>query len=206
MPIEDARGFCLVDELPAVLVVNTKDTIEARLFTLAHELGHLLLRESEIDLPENSFYSKTVNPAEKWCNDFAAALLLPKKTAEIIFSSNRQTLTDTKTLNALSKKYFLSKAMLVYSMKKFGFISKEVYDSVLDRYKPELTKPEIKIPKKGKFGGIPQDKKCFSEKGQKFVSLVASNMEKGYITHYDALNYLSVKSKKLDKVMKGLKK
>ncbi|MEI7961118.1 MAG: ImmA/IrrE family metallo-endopeptidase [archaeon] len=205
MPVEDARGFCLVDDLPAVIVVNTKDTIEARTFTLVHELGHVLLRESEIDLPEKALYARTTNPAEKWCNEFASTLLLPKELAKQIFATHEKTLTETKTLNTLSTKYFLSKAMLVYNMNKLGFISKEIYDSVMRRYDPTAIIAPTKTTKKGKFG-ITQDKKCFSEKGQKFVSLVASNIEKGYITHYDALDYLSVKSNKLEKVMKGLKK
>ena len=43
MPVEDARGFVLSDESPAVIVVNTMDTIEARLFSLMHEFAHILL-------------------------------------------------------------------------------------------------------------------------------------------------------------------
>jgi len=33
MPVEDARGFVLVDDSPNIIVVNTKDSIEARLFS-----------------------------------------------------------------------------------------------------------------------------------------------------------------------------
>ena len=33
MPVEDARGFVFVDETPNVIVVSTKDTIEARIFS-----------------------------------------------------------------------------------------------------------------------------------------------------------------------------
>ena len=35
MPIEDARGFALADETPNIIVINSKDSIEARLFTLS---------------------------------------------------------------------------------------------------------------------------------------------------------------------------
>ena len=52
MPIEDARGFVLADDIPAVIVINSKDSIEARLFTMMHEFGHILLGETVIDIPE----------------------------------------------------------------------------------------------------------------------------------------------------------
>jgi len=45
MPIEDARGFALTDMNPNVIVVNSKDSIEARLFSLMLEFGHILLGE-----------------------------------------------------------------------------------------------------------------------------------------------------------------
>src|SRR3989344_1818926 len=52
MPIEDARGFALSDKDPKVVVVNSKDEIEARIFTLMHEFGHVLLGETAISLSE----------------------------------------------------------------------------------------------------------------------------------------------------------
>jgi len=59
MPVEDARGFVLVDDVPNIIVVNTKDTIEARLFSVMHEFAHILFGESVIDLPDAT--SKTKN-------------------------------------------------------------------------------------------------------------------------------------------------
>ena len=204
MPIEDARGFCLADESPVVVVVNSKDAIEARIFTLAHELGHLLLRESEIGLQENSLFTKNLDAVEKWCNDFASALLLPEETAKNEFALNKQALTESPTLKKLSRKLKISKAMLLYNMHQLGFISQSQYSAVLDRYKP--IEEGVKTAKKK--GGFAQssDKRCLTEKGQKFVSLVANNVEKGFITHSEALDYLSIKSKNLDKVMGRAKK
>ena len=47
------------------------------------------------------------------------------------------------------------------------------------------------------------DRRCLSELGAKFVSIVANNYDKNYITYTDALNYLSTKSKNFDKVFIG---
>jgi len=200
MPVEDARGFALVDKSPAIIVVNSKDTIEARIFTLIHEFGHVLLRESGISLPENSLVLKNVESVEKWCNDFASAFLFPESIARRAFTENKSTIIETDTLNKLSRAYKLSKAMILYNMIKFNFISQVQYESVLKRPKTE------KAGKKSAGFGSRADKKCLNEKGQKFVSLVLSNVEKGFITHSDALNYLSIKSNNLENVMRKARK
>ncbi len=203
MPVEDARGFTLVDDSPAIIVINSSDSIEARIFTLIHEFGHVLLNKSGVSIPENVFLKEDTEEVENWCNDFASSLLLPDTLAKKLFESYRDTILGTKTLNKLSKKYKLSKAMLLYNMFKLNYISINQYNSVLERYQPENLKP---IAKTKKRGGPPAEKRCLSEKGQKFVSLIANNLDKGIITHSDALDYLSIKAKDLDKVLSTAKK
>ncbi len=198
MPIEDARGFTLVDDSPAVIVVNSKDQIEARIFTLMHEFGHVLLNESGVSMPENSLFVKGIGNVEKWCNDFSSAFLLPEALAKTEFSQN-------KDVGKLSRAYKVSKAMLFYNMHRLNFISKQQYGAFIDKYKPEILKPKAKAEKKGGFRPT-ADKQCLSERGQKFVSLVVNNVDKGFITHSDALDYLSIKSNNLDKVMSKAKK
>lgn len=203
MPVEDARGFALVDESPALIVVNSKDAIEARIFTLMHEFGHVLLRESGVSMPEVVLGMKNVEKVEKWCNDFASAFLLPDPMAKNLFNENKEFLIETNILNKLSRSYKLSKAMMLFNMKKLNYISSSQYDAVLKRYSQQ--KPQTKEKKGGGFGAT-ADKKCLSEKGQRFVSLVLNNVEKGFITHSDALNYLSIKSKSLEKVTSKAKR
>jgi len=203
MPLNDARGFALADESPYVLVVNSADQIEARIFTLLHEFGHALLKESGISIPE---YVLAIDgdKTEKWCNEFASAFLLPVDLARTEFDNYKQQLTETKILEKLSRKLKVSKAMLLYNMRKLSYIGIQQYSSVLNRY--HLDNVNIVEKKIGKIIRAKADKQCLSEKGQKFVSLITNNIEKGFITHSDALGYLSIKSKNLDKVMSKAKR
>jgi|SRR3989338_2825887 len=206
MPLEDARGFALLNGSPALIVVNSRDIIEARIFTLMHEFGHVILNEPGISIPENSLFINNIDKVEKWCNDFSSAFLLPEDMAKKIFSANKDNLTDSKTLQKLSNTYKLSKAMLLYNMHKLSYISNEYYNEIIDRFKKsQKTEEKSKGTKKGGFGAK-ADVKCLKEKGDKFVSLVANNIEKGFITHSDALSFLSIKLKSLDKVMRKTKK
>ena len=196
MPLKDARGFVLTDKRPMLIVVNSGDNIEPRIFTLLHEFGHVLLGESSISIPDFN----TDNKVERWCNKFAAAFLMPSELAKSIFSENKAVLTETKTLNYLSRKYKVSKAMLLYNMLELDFIKRLYYQEILDRH------PKIKKEVKKQSIGIPQERKCLSDLGNKFVSLVADNLEKNLITYSDALTFLSIKSRNLDKVIRKAKK
>ena len=203
MPVEDARGFVFVDESPNIIVVNTKDSIEARLFSLMHEFAHILLGESVIDLPDATYASK--DNVEKWCNEFSSAFLLPKGIAKVTFDANKMNLTQKETLKTLSHRYKVSKAMILLNMLKLKYIEKKDYDAILARFEKEI-KPIKEKEGDAKVGGIPSEVKCLSEVGNKFVSLVANNYDRDYITYTDALNYLSIKSKSFDKVLSKAKK
>lgn len=193
MPIEDARGFALSDKDPKVIMANSKDEIEARIFTLMHEFGHVLLEETAISLSELESQDKI----EKWCNQFASNFLLPNELAQTIFSQKKESLIETKTLNTLKRKYKVSKAMLVYNMLNLNFINSSVYKSILER--PTQIKPE---GKQKIVDSRTPDQKCIAELGHKFPSLIADNMDKGFITYSDALNYLSIKTKYFEKVIR----
>lgn len=200
MPIEDARGFALTDMTPNVIVVNNADSIEARVFSLMHEFGHVLLGETIIDFP--GFSQNPQTHVEKWCNEFASSFLLPPTRVHEIFSEEIRNLTDTKTLQSLSRRYKVSKGMLLFNMYKQKFISIEEYKETIARYQPKdsaLVNEAKEKEKKG--GGITADRRCLSEIGGKFVSIVANNYDRNFITYTDALSYLSIKSKNFNQVL-----
>ena len=202
MPIEDARGFALADEAPNIIVINSKDSIEARLFTLMHEFSHILLGETVIDIPDESLANR--EKIERWCNAFSASFLLPKEYARELFEEYHGRLIETDTLNSLSRKYKVSKAVLLVKMLELDYISREEFDNVLVRNAPREADKNTK--KKKKMIGVTPDQRCLSEVGNKFVSLVANNFDKDFITYSDALSYLSIKSKNFDRVLAKARK
>ncbi len=202
MPIEDARGFVLADTSPAIIVINSKDTIEARLFSLMHEFGHVLLGETVIDIPESSLAVR--DNIERWCNAFSSSFLLPTEAAKKLFEENHTKLTDTETLNTLSRKYKVSKAAFLVKMVNLDYISRADFEKIIERYLPKEAKKKIEQEKRGI--SVASDKKCLYEMGNKFVSLVANNFDKKFITYTDALSYLSIKSKNFEKVLAKARK
>jgi Zn-dependent peptidase ImmA (M78 family) len=197
MPIEDARGFVLADTLPVVIVVSSSDLIVARIFTLAHEYGHVLLNQSSIDMPDFSYARETLGDTERWCNKFASEFLLPAETLTRELESCREELSSVDCLFVLSRRYKVSKEMLAYKMQDLGIISRQRCTEIIEQLRRAASREEAK----GGRRGLTTRERCLREKGERFVSLVSRNMELGTIGYHEAIDYLSVDLKNLDKVL-----
>ncbi len=200
IPIGDARGFTLNDEKPNIMVINSADKIEARIFTIMHEFGHIILGEGGIDLPEEN--DSNQNDIERWCNRFASSFLLPESLADDLFK-NVDNITMDKTLVRLSNKYSISRLFLLVKMLNLNYITKDEFDSLKYSHKNEK---KLNKKDKDKYSVIPQERTCVSQMGYKFISIVESNYQEDFITYNDVLDLLSIKSKNYDKVIERVMK
>jgi Zn-dependent peptidase ImmA (M78 family) len=78
---DSSQGFSLWDDFAPVVAVNTTWNESARIFTMFHEMGHLITRTSSACLETTRTSSRT-DPVERWCERFAAALLMPARDVE----------------------------------------------------------------------------------------------------------------------------
>ncbi len=75
IPVEDCRGFVLLDPYAPFIFINNRDAKAAQLFTLAHEFAHVLVgREGTVDLEA---LLPADDPVERLCNAAAAEFLVP---------------------------------------------------------------------------------------------------------------------------------
>ncbi len=73
------RGFSIWDDYAPVIGINTTGwNPESRIFTLLHELGHLLVRSSSAcSYRSEAYLESDYDSEEKWVDGFSAAFLLP---------------------------------------------------------------------------------------------------------------------------------
>jgi len=197
MPIEDARGFSIMDTQPYAIVVNSSDNILARIFTLLHEYAHLLLQIPEIYSPdEETLIGEKVDEVENWANNFAGEFLIPEEVAKD--SRDFQSLTisiSPEPLLNVSRKFKVSKHAVLTRMLNLKLISREKYydESAKLQQEPKSREDE-------KFFPPAPPQKCIREKGRLFTSLVLENKQKGYITYTDVADFLSIKTKHIDEL------
>ena len=80
LDVGEFRGFTIEDDGYVLVFVNTADAKTAQLFSLAHELGHVILGRTGI-----SDHSEHAD-IERWCNRFAAAVIAPAEAVQLPYT------------------------------------------------------------------------------------------------------------------------
>lgn len=127
---ETLSGFLLRHPVTrkAIIGVNGKHHPNRQRFTVAHELGHLLLHEGpqlHVDLrhrDENSSKGDQVEEIE--ANEFAAELLMPASFLERdIEQLENKDLLDEDVLKPLADRYKVSVQALTFRLANLGLVS-----------------------------------------------------------------------------------
>lgn len=199
LPQEDVSAFCLVDQVPYIIVLNSSEHENRRVFSLFHEIGHILLHRSGICTPDdfsrNSFEYIRI---EKFCNQFAASLLVPYN--EFIQDSIVQKLKKVPFKNwhpddirAISARFGVSQEVIYRRLMTVGVLNESEYN--LKRH--DLIKGFLEYKKKGrsKEVKIPQYRKIISRNGQAYVSFVLGSLHSNRITLVEAASFLDTNSR-----------
>ena len=91
-----------------IVLKRNQRALKREIFTLAHELGHYLLSEEEIDEIRFENESEKLSDTERWCNDFAFAFL--SKGEKIAFVPES---IDDVELQKFSNRSHLSKSAIL---------------------------------------------------------------------------------------------
>lgn len=73
---DEFRGFALVDPLAPLVFVNTRQTLNGQIFTLAHEYAHIWLGRGGISLEDPKWEAQ--GDVEHWCNSVSSEFLVPR--------------------------------------------------------------------------------------------------------------------------------
>ncbi|NLM28825.1 MAG: ImmA/IrrE family metallo-endopeptidase [Methanomicrobiales archaeon] len=193
MTLEELRGCVLMDSTPYAILLNSSDIIQARMFTLLHEYGHILLHEPALCTPDNPVIGETHEArVENWCNRFAGAILMPP--GDITEDFIRYGIDD---VGRIANRYRVSLSTTLTRLVTLKLITQEQYQAEMRKLKVSRTEPTNQGG-----GGESSAVKAQRERGEEFVSLVLENARRGYITHNEALDYLGIKVKHLRELTK----
>jgi Zn-dependent peptidase ImmA (M78 family) len=125
------RGFSAWDPHAPLVVVNTAYNVTARIFTLFHEVGHLLTRTDaacfRFILPTGDDHL-----LERWCERFAASLLVPADALERVSTgfdpSGR--IRDVDTAQKIANRFKVSTRAIALRLQELGFAPSTLYGEV----------------------------------------------------------------------------
>ncbi|KQW88149.1 DNA-binding protein [Acinetobacter sp. Root1280] len=130
---KEISGFCLNDDEFPIIYINNSTTKTRQIFSLLHELAHILLGVNGIGkfTDEHIAYLDTKEQAlEIFCNKFASEVLIPDKD----FSYQIQTLPEELDLYNLdeivinlSKRYCVSREVVLRKFLDLKKVSEHIY-------------------------------------------------------------------------------
>lgn len=174
MPFEEVQGFSFHSSSPNIIAVNSKHAPAGRIFTLFHELAHIILGNSGVCSSDIAHEQNTI---ELQCNEFAAKFLVPD---EHVVPAN-----SMGQLRLFANKYGVSREVYLRRMQERGMIAD------VDFYE-KLSEIRSEVFKKTKGGITDQVLKSRSNKGNMFFEMVAEGARDGKITYASASDCLEL--------------
>ncbi len=103
------QGFALVDEYAPLVFVNGADSEKTQMFTLAHELAHLLVGETGVSRFQD--FRPADHATEQFCSWTAAGFLVPESELQAFWPTARQTTDPYQAIARHSELGFLMAVM-----------------------------------------------------------------------------------------------
>ncbi len=134
---KDVSGFCLYDDEFPLIYLNNGTSKTRQIFTIFHELAHLLTRTSGVTKRDDRYITQlTGHPkrVEMFCNEFAAEVLLPTDELRRLVIGRRP---DDERIGDLARRYKVSREVVVRRFLDLGLVSRAYYESKAAQYKAD---------------------------------------------------------------------
>jgi Zn-dependent peptidase ImmA (M78 family) len=193
--LEEMRGFALPDRFAPALLVNSRDSRAAQIFTLLHEFAHLLIGAegvSNLDIPRKATTDE--DRTEVFCNALAAETLLPSGLFEEEWRGLQVHDLD-EAIQRAAKTFRVSREVVARRLRNLKVLSEEEYLERRERYGDEFART-----RQTRTGFLPYLQRVLRDNGNAFTRLVLSAYGDERITGRDVSHLLRVKLNHLGQI------
>lgn len=206
LELDDTRGFSISEPRFPIIVLNSKDAVHGRIFTLLHELVHIMLNEGGVcDCREYSTNGGFPN-VEIFCNHTAGATLVPidlLMNHEIVLShraSGKGKIWEDIEIETLSSDFSVSDEALVRRLSISGLTSERFYKLKRDEYIERWERSRKKDDDEEDKSFAPFYRLKLRQLGIPFTRTVFSAYYDRKITLSDVMDYIGVKANSLKQI------
>lgn len=187
---------------PSTIVLKRQqDSFRREIFTLAHELGHYLLNEEEIEAIEAIYAPHdSLSPTEKWCNNFAYFFLAGNYAARIdgLSFANASNDYHHDVIEEVSQKTHLSTLALYTRLliqDKIAYKDYALIKSELKRQADKRKEEERRRKEEEKAQGITKKQGGGPKpiKPPLLLSTIQAAFYEGVLNEYDVCQHLNIK-------------
>ena len=196
---DSIRGFSVWDDYAPVIGINTTGwNPESRIFTLLHELGHLLVRSnSACSYNSEAYLESDYDLEEKWVDGFSAAFLLPADQLKDFLEREHGfvsdgAIEDLSVAGSVRDRFKVSLTAAVMRFIELRISGWSLYE--------KLRKSETASLTRGR--GKPKDRLARQRYilGDKTFDTVIEAVNKEIIDRTDALSYLDIHIEDFDRL------
>jgi Zn-dependent peptidase ImmA (M78 family) len=183
------RGFSLWHDEAPVIAVNTAWSEEARIFTLFHELGHLATRSDSACAEWGGRQTRPRDPVERWCERFAAALLLPRH--EVLRAIPSGATASIPLASTIARRFRVSLRAATIRLIELGLADWDLYE--------EIPPASDAKPENG-GGGSGRNRLQIREDefGSRGTDLFIEGVRKELLTRTQAIDFLDIPESAFD--------
>ncbi len=193
LQVEEFRGFVLYDNIAPFVFVNGKDAVAGKIFTLVHEIVHVLIGESgSFDF---SFGENTTNAIENFCNQVAADFLVP---TDLLAASYHASNTEN-IYNALARQFKVSQLVIARRLLDTGIIERRQFFSFYNDYQQQV--PAVAQASSGNFYNMAPYRVSSS-----FLRLIDNSLKQNKIQPTDAFHLTGLKASTYDVLLEKMKR
>ncbi|MBE9152571.1 ImmA/IrrE family metallo-endopeptidase [Cyanobium sp. LEGE 06113] len=187
----EVSGFCVYDDLFPIIFINNSHPKNRQIFTLFHELCHLLLKQSFLDImTEQSWLANQVHlgKEESLCNSLASEILVP---VEHLISQVGSLPVDNTLVDQLADSYHVSSEVIARKLLDQGLVSRRSYEGMIHEWYSIRERAAAETDKSS--GNYYNTKSSYL--GDSYISVVLRNYYQGKIDIVQASDYLDIKPK-----------
>lgn len=186
--LEEMRALCIFHEKIPIILLNGKDSVNGRIFSLFHELTHLLLGESAICGDDEN------TKEEIFCNVVAGEFLVPEHDLNISING----VTDLLSYNSLKKlynSYGVSEHVILRRLLDANKISRKDYISHINSYEESFSKSS------GSGGNYLNN--MIKYNGKAYYSVILDAYEVGIINSLEFSKFTDLGKKQIPKLQES---
>ena len=204
VPLEEMKGISIYYDKYPIIAVNNKDYERAKVFSLFHELAHIVRRSSSLCMID---FDDRNDEEEKLCDRIAAEILMPetsfKKEAESIRDEYYE--WSTPCLQAIGDRFAASSAAVVRRLFELKIISHPEYQKIYKKLSEEFEAK--KLAEEIMDNDSPIIKyhiRYLSKEGYLFPRIIVSAYYRGDLSYGELCRTLNMKSNHIDSIERAV--
>ena len=185
---DEFRGFALADDIAPLVFVNTHQTLNGQIFTLAHEFAHVWRGSSGIGNEDPRIFGQS--EIERWCNAVASEVLVPSDQLRQRYQplAGRDT---TTVLDRLAHDFRCGTLVVLQALNRTGIRSFDDFEATYDAEVRRLVLLQEGSASRG--GGDHYNNQPFRVGETLSRALIADTLE-GRTSLSEAMSLMSMKS------------